>query len=563
MKETNREYDAIVVGSGITGGWAAKELCEKGLKTLVLERGRDVRHVQDYDTASTPIWDFDHRGKATNKQKKDSPIQSTVYAFNEGTDKYWVKDKDYPYQSTADGPTYKWIRGYHKGGRSIMWGRQSYRWSDLDFGANARDGWEIDWPVRYDEIAPWYSYVEKFAGISGEALGLPQLPDSEFLPPMELNCVEDHVKNMLKQQYDDRHLTIGRTANLTRPHLGRGQCQRRNLCYRGCPYGAYFSSQSSTLPAAEKTNNMTLQADSIVEKVLFDKDTRKATGVRVVDAHTGAVTEYKAKVIFLCASTLNTTWLLFNSATEEYSNGLGNSSDVLGRYLMDHHYQMGAFADFEGFDDQYYFGGRPNGIYLPRFRNIKEKHPDFIRGYGYQGGASRAGWNRGANEPGFGEEFKNNLTKPGPWNMNLHCFGEVLPYKDNRATLNHDIKDKHGMPTLDINVTHRANEKAMRKDGIAQAAEMLEAAGGKNISLWDNTDHPGFGIHEMGSARMGRDPKTSFVNKWNQAHDIKNLFITDGSFMTSASCVNPSLTYMAFTARAVDHAVKELNKQNL
>ena len=562
MQEINREYDAIVVGSGITGGWAAKELCEKGLKTLVLERGRDVRHVQDYDTASTPIWDLDHNGRATNKQKEESPVQSTVYAFNEGTDKFWVKDKEYPYQSTADGPKYKWIRGYHKGGRSIMWGRQTYRWSDLDFGANKRDGWEIDWPVRYKEIAPWYSYVEKFAGISGEALGLPQLPDSEFLPPMELNCVEDHVKNMLGQHYDDRHLTIGRVANLTRPHLGRGQCQRRNLCYRGCPYGAYFSSQSSTLPAAEKTGNMTLQANSIVEKVLFDKETRKATGVRVVDAITGDVTEYKAKVIFLCASTLNTTWLLFNSATDEYSNGLGNSSDVLGRYLMDHHYQMGANADFEGFDDKYYFGGRPNGIYLPRFRNVNDKHPDFIRGYGYQGGASRAGWKRG-NGPGFGEEFKDGLTNPGPWNMNLHCFGEVLPYKDNRATLNHDVKDKHGMPTLDINVTHRANEKAMRKDGIAQAAEMLEAAGGKNVQTRDGIDHPGFGIHEMGSARMGSDSKTSFVNKWNQAHDIKNLFITDGSFMTSASCVNPSLTYMAFTARAVDHAVKELNKQNL
>jgi len=562
MQDDNT-YDAIVIGSGISGGWAAKELCEKGLKTLVLERGRDVRHVQDYTSANTPIFEMEHRGQKTMQEREDAPIQSTVYAFNEGTKQYWVKDKEYPYQSTADGPEYKWIRGYHKGGRSIMWGRQSYRWSDYDFNANKRDGWEIDWPVRYDEIAPWYSYVEKFAGISGEALGLAQLPDSEFLPPMELNCVETHVRKMLAEQYNDRHLTIGRTANLTRPHLGRGQCQRRNLCYRGCPYGAYFSSQSSTLPAAERTNNMTLKADSIVDKILFDKDTRKATGVHVVDANTGEEHVYKAKIIFLCASTLNSTWLLFNSSTDEYSNGLGNSSDVLGRYLMDHHYHMGAIGEVEGYDDKYYFGGRPNGIYLPRFRNLNDKQPDFLRGYGYQGGASRAGWGRGAGKEGFGEEFKDGLTKPGPWTMNFHAFGEVLPYKDNRATLNHDIKDKHGMATLDINVTHRENERAMRKDAIAQAAEMLDAAGAKNIVTRDETDYPGFGIHEMGSARMGSDPKTSFVNKWNQAHDIKNLFITDGSFMTSASCVNPSLTYMAFTARAVDHAVKELNKQNL
>lgn len=556
-------YDAIVIGSGISGGWAAKELCEKGLKTLVLERGRDVRHIQDYDSANTPIWEMDHRGQKTQKQKADAPIQSSVYAFNEGTKQYWVKDKEYPYQSTADGPAYKWIRGYHKGGRSIMWGRQTYRWSDYDFNANKRDGWEIDWPVRYDEIAPWYSYVERFAGISGEALGLPQLPDSEFLPPMELNCVEDHVKQLLAEKYNDRKLTIGRVANLTKPHNGRGQCQRRNLCYRGCPYGAYFSSQSATLPAAERTGNMTLQADSIVDKILFDKETRKATGVHVVDANTGVESVYKAKIIFLCASTLNSTWLLLNSSTDEYANGLGNSSDVLGRYLMDHHYQMGAHGTFEGFDDKYYFGGRPNGIYLPRFRNLDERHPDFIRGYGYQGGAARSGWNRGAGEAGFGEDFKDGLTKPGPWRMTFHAFGEVLPYKDNRATLNHDIKDKHGMPTLDINVTHRENERKMRKDAIKQAGEMLDAAGAKDISPWDGTDHPGFGIHEMGSARMGNDPKNSFVNKWNQAHDIQNLFITDGSFMTSASCVNPSLTYMAFTARAVDYAVKELNKQNL
>ena len=555
-------YDAIVVGSGISGGWAAKELCEKGLKTLVIERGRKITHP-DYPTANTPPWEFEHRGTRNAGEQAEHRIQSSVYAFNEGTKQYWVKDTEHPYTSTADGPEYKWIRGYHEGGRSIMWGRQCYRWSDLDFEANAKDGHGVDWPIRYKDIAPWYSYVERFAGISGKSEGLPQLPDGEFLPPFELNCVEKHVKKGLEAAFPDRRLTIGRVANLTVAHNGRGQCQRRNLCYRGCPYGAYFSSQSSTLPAAAKTGRMTFLSDTVVTKLNYDQRFNRLSGVLTKDTITGAETEYRAKVIFVCASTLNTAWLLLNSANWQFPDGLANSSGAVGKYLMDHQYQAGAFATFEGFDDQYYFGGRPNGIYLARFRNVVDQHPDFIRGYGYQGGASRSGVMRGASESGLGAAYKDSLSQPGPWTMRLHGFGEVLPYEDNAVTLNHDVTDVNGLPTLNIHCTHRENERKMRLDYIEQAKEMLQAAGGKDVQTWNGVDHPGFGIHEMGTARMGRDPKTSVLNRWNQSHDIPNLFITDGSCMASASCVNPSITYMALTARAVDYAVAQLKKKNL
>ncbi len=555
-------FDAIVVGSGITGGWAAKELCERGLKTLVIERGRKINHP-DYPTATTSPWEFAHRGVRTAEDIKEYRIQSTVYAFNEGTRQYWVKDTDHPYASTADGPEYKWIRGYHEGGRSIMWGRQCYRWSDLDFEANMKDGYGVDWPIRYKDIAPWYSYVERYVGISGQKEGLPQLPDGEFLPPFEMNCVERHVKDGIEMAYPDRHMTIGRVANLTVPHNGRGQCQRRNLCYRGCPYGAYFSSQSVTLPAAQKTGNLTLLTDSVATRLIYDKETNRISGVRILDTDLGTEKEYQAKVIFLCASTLNSTWLLLHSANEEFPEGLANSSGVLGKYLMDHQYQAGAFATFEGFDDQYYYGGRPNGIYLARFRNIDKQHPEFIRGYGYQGGASRAGSVRGVGSPGIGAEFKDALMHPGPWQMRLHGFGEVLPYEDNYVTLNQDQLDVHGLPTLAIHCKHRENERKMRQDFIQEAMDMLEAAGGKDIQAFNGVDHPGFGIHEMGTARMGRDPRNSVLNRWNQSHDIPNLFVTDGSCMASAACVNPSITYMALTARAVDYAVKELKKLNL
>ncbi len=556
-------YDAIVVGSGITGGWAAKELCEKGLKTLVLERGRKLDHVGGYTTAATPPWEFPHRGRKTQEDLEQYPIQSNVYAFNEGTRHLWVKDTEHPYTSTADGPEYRWIRGYHEGGRSIMWGRQCYRWSDLDFEANMKDGHGVDWPIRYADIEPWYSYVEKFVGISGKKEGLAHLPDGEFLPPFEMNCVESHIKQAIESNYPDRMMTIGRVANLTVPHNGRGQCQRRNLCYRGCPYGAYFSSQSATLPAAEKTGNLTLKTNCAVESLVYDKENNRVSGVRFIDTETGKDEIIEAKIVFLCASTLNSTWILLNSANDRFPDGLANSSGALGKYLMDHQYRAGAAAQIEGFDDKYYFGGRPNGIYLPRFRNVTTPHPDFIRGYGYQGSASRPGPPGNTDQPGIGQDLKRSLQKPGPWSMRFIGFGEVLPYEDNYVSLNHDKLDVNGLPTLNIQCTHRENEAIMREDFKNQAAEMLETAGGKNVATYDDTDHPGFGIHEMGTARMGRDPKTSVLNKWNQAHDIPNLFVTDGSCMTSASCVNPSVTYMALTARAVDYAYSELNKLNL
>ena len=561
MADSNT-YDAIVIGSGISGGWAAKELCEKGLKTLVLEKGRELEHITDYTTANTPPWDFKHRGKKTQEDKENYPIQSQVYAFNEGTRHLWINDKENPY-STPEGRPYNWIRGNHVGGRSIMWGRQVYRWGDLDFEANAKEGIEIDWPVRYKDIAPWYDYVEKYIGVSGQKEGLPQIPDGQFLPPMEMNCVEKHFKQAVEEKWPDRRITIGRVANLTQDHNGRTKCQRRDLCYRGCPFGAYFSSQSSTLPAAAATGNMTLKPNSIVESILYDNENDRASGVRVLDAITGNVTEYKAKVIFLNASTLGTTQILLNSANNRFSEGLANSSGALGKYLMDHHYVAGARCEFDGWEDEYYFGGRPTRVYVPRFRNIHDKHPDFIRGYGFQGAAERDGWERGAMQKGIGADFKESLTKPGPWKFSFTGFGETLPYETNKVTLNKDKLDKYGLPTLFIDAVYNENENNMRKDYKHTAAEMLEAAGGKNVEEYDKGNIPGFGIHEMGTARMGHDPKTSVLNKWNQCHDISNLFITDGSFMTSSACQNPSLTYMAFTARAVDYCVKELKKGNI
>ena len=559
MADSNT-FDAIVVGSGISGGWAAKELCEKGLKTIVLERGRKLDHVADYKTTNTPPYDFTNRGKITEQDRQDYPVQHQVYAFNEGTRDYWVKDKDHPY-TTAENEPFKWIRGYHVGGRSIMWGRQCYRWSDLDFEANAKEGVGVDWPIRYKDIAPWYDYVERFAGISGQAEGLSHLPDGQFLPPMALNCVEQHLKKSIESKWADRRLTIGRVANLTKNHNGRSKCQHRNLCYRGCPYGAYFSSQSATLPAAAATGNMTLRPNSVVAEILYDDNLNRATGVRVIDAQSGEELEFKAKVVFLCASTLGSAWVLLHSTSNAFPNGLANSSGMVGRNLMDHHYRIGARAQFEGFDDQYYFGGRPNGVYIPRFRNVSDKHPGFLRGYGYQGSASRASWTRGGAMPGFGADFKASLMKPGPWELSLTGFGECLPYQDNFVQLNHDVKDVHGLPTLTISCTFRENELAMRKDMAGQAAEMLASAGAVNIEEFDIDSTPGFCIHEMGTARMGRDSKTSVLNEWNQSHDVPNLFITDGSAMASSACQNPSLTYMALTARAVDYAVKQLENK--
>lgn len=562
MKVRENEFDAIVVGSGISGGWAAKELCEKGLKTLVLERGRDVKHIQDYPTMNKAPWEFKHRGKETTEIEEEYYVQKKTYAFDEGSKHFFVNDKENPYTTPKD-KEFRWHRGYHVGGRSLTWGRQSYRLSPMDFEANAKDGVAVDWPIRYEDLAPWYDYVEQFVGISGQNEGLEQLPDGKFQPPMDMYCVEKKVKGAIEKNWSDRMMTIGRTANLTEAKHNRATCQYRNLCSRGCPYGGYFSSNSSTLPAAAETGNLTLKPNSIVESVIYDEKSGKASGVRIIDAETSETKEYFAKVIFLCASTLGSTWIMLNSKSNRFPNGLGNSSDTLGKYLMDHHFMVSSRAEFEGFEDKYHYGFRPNGIYVPRFRNLNKKHPDFIRGYGMQGGANRAGWGYGNRKLGFGAKYKDELMKPGPWEMNLLAFGECLPYEDNMVTLNSNVTDKWGLPTLHISCEFKDNEYAMRKDMAETTYEMLEAAGGKNIMSYDKDDVPGFGIHEMGTARMGRDPKTSILNGYNQMHDVPNVFVTDGSAMTSSACQNPSLTYMALTARAVAYAVTQLKKRNI
>ena len=556
-------FDAIVVGSGISGGWAAKELAEKGLKVIMLERGENIEHVKDYVNATKGPWEFPHRGGRTQQMIKDYPVLKRDYPLNEINLNYWVNEKECPY---TEAKRFDWYRGYHVGGRSLMWGRQSYRLSDLDFTANAKDGIAVDWPIRYKDVEPWYTYAEKFAGISGNRDGLPQLPDGHFLPPMEMNCVEKDVAARIKQHFKGSILmTIGRTANITVAHNGRTQCQYRNKCWLGCPFGAYFSTQSSTLPAAMKTGNLTLRPFSIVTKVLYDKNTKKATGVEVLDAETNQTYEYKAKVVFLCASALNSTWVLFNSATDVWEGGLGSSSGELGHNVMDHHFRCGAGGIAEGYDDKYYFGRRPNGIYIPRFQNVPEdtKKRDFIRGFGYQGSASREGWHRNVAELNIGADLKNAISEPGPWTMGITAFGEILPYHDNKITLDKDKKDKWGLPVLKFDCEIKDNEKKMRKAMIDDAREMLEAAGIKSVKGFDNSYFMAMGIHEMGTARMGRDPKTSVLNSYNQVWDAKNVFVTDGAFMTSAACQNPSLTYMAMTARAADYAVKELKKGNL
>jgi choline dehydrogenase-like flavoprotein len=554
-------FDAIVVGSGISGGWAAKELTEKGLKTIMLERGRDVKHVTDYKNASKGPWEFPHRGGRTQQMIEDYPVLKRDYPLNETNLDYWASDKDCPYTETK---RFDWYRGYQVGGRSLMWGRQSYRHSKMDFEANGKEGVAVDWPIRYNEIAPWYDHAERFAGISGNKDGLEVLPDGQFQPPMEMNCVEKDVAARIKQHYKgERLMTIGRVANLTQPLQGRTKCQYRNKCWLGCPFGGYFSTQSSTLPAAVATGNLTLRPFSIVTKILYDKDTKKATGVEVLDAETNQTYEYKAKVVFLCASAFNSTWVLFNSATDIWPGGLGSSSGELGHNVMDHHFRCGAGGTVEGYDDKYYFGRRANGIYIPRFRNVGNDKRDYLRGFGYQGGASRQGWRRDVAELNIGADFKEALTEPGDWSIGITAFGEILPYHENMISLDKDKKDKWGLPVLNMNAEIKQNELSMRKDMMQDAKEMLEAAGVKNVYTYDNDYAPGMGIHEMGTARMGRDPKTSVLNGNNQVWDAKNVFVTDGACMTSASCVNPSLTYMALTARAVDFAVSELKKQNL
>ncbi|GAC1587830.1 MAG: GMC family oxidoreductase [Ginsengibacter sp.] len=554
-------YDAIVIGSGISGGWAAKELTEKGLKTIMLERGRNIEHVKDYVNATKGPWEFPHRGGRTQQMINDYPVLKRDYPLNETNLDYWASDKESPYTEVK---RFDWFRGYHVGGRSLMWGRQSYRWSDFDFEANAKDGIAIDWPIRYKDIAPWYDYVEKFAGISGNKDGLAQLPDGHFMPPMDMNVVEKDVAARLKEHYkNQRAMIIGRTANITEPLPGRTNCQYRNKCWLGCPFGAYFSTQSSTLPAATASGNLTVRPWSIVTKILYDKDKKKATGVEVLDAQTNQTYQYFAKIVFLNASTFNSAWILMNSATDIWPDGLGSSSGELGHNIMDHPLGVGAGGQVEGYDDKYVFGRRANGIYIPRYRNLFSDKRDYIRGFGYQGGANRAGWGRDIAEMNIGGEFKDALSEPGPWSIGMGGFGEILPYHENKITLDKTKKDKWGLNVLAFDAEWKENERKMRIDMKNDAVEMLTAAGVKNVKGYEGDGTMGRGIHEMGTARMGADPKTSVLNKWNQVWDAQNVFVTDGSFMTSAACVNPSLTYMAMTARAADHAVSELKKMNL
>lgn len=555
------KYDAIVVGSGISGGWAAKELTEKGLKVIMLERGKDVKHVTDYPNTFKKTWEFPHRGRITTEMKATHPVQKRDYPYSEFNPDWWVNDQECPYTEVK---RFDWYRGFHVGGKSLMWGRQSYRLSDFDFEANAKDGIAVDWPIRYKDIAPWYDYAETFAGISGSMEGLPQLPDGKFLPPMELNIVEKTVAARIKEKWENRRLIIGRVANLTQPHNGRGNCQYRNLCSRGCPFGAYFSTQSATLPAAVATGNLTLRPYSIVNQILYDKDKKRAKGVLVIDAETMEHIEYEAKIIFVCGSTLGSTQLLLNSIEMGgLPDGLGNSSGELGHNLMDHHFRCGAGGLMEGFDDKIPYGRRANGIYVPRYRNLFGDKRDYLRGFGYQGGANRQDWSREVAELSIGVNLKEELREPGPWSIGMGGFGEMLPYHENQVTLDKTKKDKWGQYVLSIDCELKENERKMRKDMIADAAEMLEASGVKNVRSFDNGSFPGMAIHEMGTARMGNDPKTSVLNRWNQMHDVPNVFVTDGSCMTSIACVNPSLTFMALTARAADYAVTEMKKGNL
>ena len=563
-------YDAIVIGSGITGGWAAKELCEKGLKTLILERGRPVEHGKDYITEHKQPWEMAYRGRATSRQevKSEWPVLSRSGGPSEATKHFYLNGRENPY---IEEKPFTWVRGDQVGGRSLTWGRQSYRWSDLDFEANAKDGFGVDWPIRYKDLAPWYSYVERFAGISGQAEGMPQLPDGEFLPPMSMNAAESVFKKGVEQAFPDRRITIGRTAVLTVPHGGRGACHYCGPCSRGCSAGAYFSSQSSTLPAAQATGNLTIRPHSLVHSIIYDEETDKATGVRFIDTQTREMQEVYSRIVFLCGSTLGSTQVLLNSKSPRFPNGLGNSSGSLGRYLMDHHFLLGASGELPGLEDRYYQGRRPNGIYVIRFRNLGDaasRHPDYVRGYGFQGGASRPSWERGIGGPTFGTDLKASLRDPGPWRVRIGAWCETLPRADNYVELS-DQTDAFGLPQLKIRCTWGENEMAMRRDVLVAAMEMLEAAGVKNIESYDNFTEDGIGaepgrcIHEMGTARMGRDPKTSVLNAYNQCHDVPNVFVTDGACMTSSACQNPSLTYMALTARAADYAVSESRKGHL
>jgi choline dehydrogenase-like flavoprotein len=555
VKDKNT-YDAIIVGSGISGGWAAKELCEKGLKVLLLERGRNVEHPT-YPTANTEPWEFTHRNSLSLIDKKDHGVQTRHYSYREDNKHFYINDAQNPYDEIN---RFDWVRGDIVGGRSLLWGRACYRWSDHEFESNLKDGHGVDWPIRYKDLEPWYDYVERFAGISGNKDGLDIVPDGQFQPPFEMNCVEKDFKVKLESKYHNRNVIIGRTANLTQPVSGRTQCQVRNLCHRGCPFGAYFSTNASTMPAAIATGNLTVRPGSLVTQVLYDEQKGKATGVEIIDTETKKTETFFAKIIFLNASTVATAVILLRSTSHRFPNGLGNGSDQVGRNLMDHHKGISVTANVEGFDDKYYYGRRPNPLFIPRFRNVKGDKAPFFRGYHMNATASRE-----TAEPvaQIGADFKDALTEPGSWKIRVYGYGECLPYADNRITLNKEKKDPWGLSMVTIDCTFRENEKKMHDDMVASGIEMLTSLGYHNVTDKSAISAPGNANHEMGTVRMGRDPKTSVLNAFNQMHEVPNVFVTDGSAMASSSCINPSITYMALTARACDYAVKELKKGNL
>lgn len=564
MADQKPRYDAIVIGSGIAGSWAAKELCEKGLKTLVLERGKDVKHIKDYPTANLGPWDFEHRGQLTQEVIKENPIASRCYAFKEDAMHFFTKDKEQPYIQEKP---FDWIRGYNVGGKSLLWARQVQRWSDFDFEGPARDGFAVDWPIRYKDIAPWYSHVETFIGVSGNRDGNAAMPDGEFLPAFDMNAVEIEIQRQIHSKYPDRQVIAGRCAHITEPkdiHIqqGRTKCQARSLCQRGCPFGGYFSSNASTLPWAAKTGNMTLKPQSVVHSIIYDEEKGRATGVRVIDAETKEMTEYYATIIFLAASALASNQILLNSTSTRFPVGLGNDNGLLGKYVAFHNYTGTLGGTFEGYEDKYYYGRRPTQPIIPNFRNVKGQETDFLRGYASFFGASRG---RGSDVPmdTLGGTFKDALTEVGPWYVGMMMQGETIPKEDNYVGLSTEEKDQYEMPLLRIAVSYDDNDERSREDFLSQGAEMLEAAGVKNIQQHRSGQNPGLDIHEMGGVRMGNDPKTSLLNKWNQLHSCPNVFVTDGACMTSTGTQNPSLTFMALTARAVAYAVDELKKQRI
>ncbi|MEQ9377917.1 MAG: GMC family oxidoreductase [Imperialibacter sp.] len=557
-------FDAIVIGSGISGGWAAKELCDKGLKTLVLERGRDVVHNKDYPTANLHTWELKHRGALTEKFRKDNPLITKAAGFGEDNKHFFIEDKDHPYVQEKP---FDWIRGYQVGGKSIIWGRATQRWSKYEFTAPERQGYGMNWPIGYDDVAPWYSHVEKFMGVCGTRDGIEAMPDGEFLPPFQFNCVEQHMSDKIKEHFPDRHMVHARWAHITEPqeiHIqqGRGQCQARNMCMRGCPFGGYFSSISSTLPWAEKTGNMTIRPFSVVHSILYDEETSKATGVRVIDANTKEVTDFKARIIFLNASALNSTLIMLNSKSNRFPNGLGNDHDLLGRYVAFHNYRGWASGEVEGFEDKYYYGRNPTEPIIANFRNLGERDTDFVGGYTIFSGAWR---DRGVHfkQPAIGAAYKLSQTEPGGWHVYMYMQGETIPKAENHVRLSATEKDQWGIPLLVTSVGYDDNDEKMLQDFLSQSMLMMEKAGVKNIETNDSKQAPGLDIHEMGGARMGTEPANSMLNKWNQVHQCKNVFVTDGACMTSTGNQSPSILYMALTARAANYAAEEFKKGNL